>query len=192
MIIYIAIYGTCGYAYLHRFAVSFTKIFAPYVAYFGNSLRLTYRHFSEKKTLKNGVRAYKKSASTKRRIKIRGSTLIDKVPSHSTIMLLHCNGWLRSSLLNSVPYSKGHFTYTSNKHPFSLEMLSLKIRYMLLSFFAVFPTNLVGYIFSYYITLIYKMQLFFENIFNQYLVKRLLCPINYFILQSFFKIVEMV
>jgi hypothetical protein len=40
-------------------------------------------------------------------------------------MLLHYNGWFRSSLLNSVLYSKGHFTYTSNKHPSSLEMLSL-------------------------------------------------------------------
>ena len=37
-------------------AVSFTKISAPYVAYFGNSLRMTYRYFSEI-TLKNRVRA---------------------------------------------------------------------------------------------------------------------------------------
>jgi len=60
-----------------------------------------------------------------RRIEIRGSTQIGLAPSYSTIMLLHYNGWFRSSLLNSVPYSKGHFAHTSDKHPSSLETLSL-------------------------------------------------------------------
>lgn len=46
---------------------------------------------------------------------------------------------------NSVLYSKGHFIGPSNKHLFSQEMLSLKIRDGLLSFFAVFPTNSVGF-----------------------------------------------
>ncbi len=71
-------------------------------------------------------------------------------PCASTIMLLYDNGYApqQPTLLQiSVLYSKGHFIHTSCKHLFSLEMLSLKIQYILLSFFIVFPTNLVGYIF---------------------------------------------
>lgn len=63
---------------------------------------------------------------------------------HSTF-----NGWFRSSLLDSVLYSKGHFPCPSNKHPFSLEMLSLKIHDRLLSFFTVFPSYSVGFVLNY-------------------------------------------
>ncbi len=67
----------------------------------------------------------------------------------STIMLLYYNGYnpQQPTYYISVLYSKGHFIYTYFKHLFSLRMLSLEISYILLSFFIVFPTNLVGYIF---------------------------------------------
>lgn len=101
--------------------------------------------------LTNGVRAYKNSASVQRR-SISAVPLFLALP---TFIALSCyytiTDMLRSSLLSlliSVLYSKGHFIYISCKHPFSLEMPSLKIQYILLSFFIVFPTNLVGYIFS--------------------------------------------